>query len=576
MADKNKLTDPCELKPFDNIALCISGGGFRASGFGLGVLSYLNEVKRLENVSYLSTTSGGSLLAALYMKSLCKGEKFEVFYNEALKFMNGEVLLTKALKKLESKSEWTHTEKNRNLINSFAKVYDEYLGGQTFGDYWTHKDSIHIKQNCYNSTEFNTGITFRFISNPFLGKDENGRSVFSNIGNRYIKLQEDAAKNLKVADIIAASSCFPAGFEPLLFPNDFSVDDNEVIFYNKNLAISNPYNEIVQPPFALMDGGITDNQGIESMMNADRSRQRAIEVEQFSTVIVADVSNKFMEPWHPPVQSSGGGSINNIIKAIKWMPLMFIVALVLICFRFTYGLGLLLLIPTLIGAIISFFWNSTIKKIKAIFDTGNNISWDKIMSRYLHYFASLPFGNLMFLIKTRLTSVGILAYDIFLKQVRRMRYDELYEDEDWKNRRISSMIYELNEKNTLNFKSELVNKIERLKLKEDRSENEKLAKDHVEKIWSQLVPSSKLKNIAQYASTTGTTLWFDKEEVYNQRLQKIIATGQFTTCYNLLEYLYLLEYQCPNGLDKDLKDLKEKLMEDWAEFNKNPMHLVEK
>ena len=48
-----------------NIALALSGGGFRATVFHLGVLARLAEEKRLEDVTLLSTVSGGSLCAGM-------------------------------------------------------------------------------------------------------------------------------------------------------------------------------------------------------------------------------------------------------------------------------------------------------------------------------------------------------------------------------------------------------------------------------------------------------------------------------------------------------------------------------
>jgi NTE family protein len=47
------------------IGLALSGGGFRAAGFHLGVLARLAEEKRLEDVTFLSTVSGGSLVTGL-------------------------------------------------------------------------------------------------------------------------------------------------------------------------------------------------------------------------------------------------------------------------------------------------------------------------------------------------------------------------------------------------------------------------------------------------------------------------------------------------------------------------------
>jgi Patatin-like phospholipase len=49
-----------------NIALCLSGGGFRAALFHLGVLKRLHELGLLTRVRMLSAVSGGALAAALF------------------------------------------------------------------------------------------------------------------------------------------------------------------------------------------------------------------------------------------------------------------------------------------------------------------------------------------------------------------------------------------------------------------------------------------------------------------------------------------------------------------------------
>ena len=51
------------------IGLALSGGGFRATVFHLGVLARLAEENRLEDVTFLSTVSGGSLCIGLVYAS---------------------------------------------------------------------------------------------------------------------------------------------------------------------------------------------------------------------------------------------------------------------------------------------------------------------------------------------------------------------------------------------------------------------------------------------------------------------------------------------------------------------------
>jgi NTE family protein len=46
------------------LALCLSGGGFRAALFHLGALRRLNELGILATVETIASVSGGSILAA--------------------------------------------------------------------------------------------------------------------------------------------------------------------------------------------------------------------------------------------------------------------------------------------------------------------------------------------------------------------------------------------------------------------------------------------------------------------------------------------------------------------------------
>src|SRR5688572_10739153 len=65
------MTDPV-IRPLptpapNNIGLALSGGGYRATVFHLGMLARLAESQLLEKVSLVSTVSGGSLAIGLVM-----------------------------------------------------------------------------------------------------------------------------------------------------------------------------------------------------------------------------------------------------------------------------------------------------------------------------------------------------------------------------------------------------------------------------------------------------------------------------------------------------------------------------
>lgn len=53
-------------EPVPRIGLALSGGGFRAAAFHLGVLKRLEELELLRRIERLSTVSGGSMTGALY------------------------------------------------------------------------------------------------------------------------------------------------------------------------------------------------------------------------------------------------------------------------------------------------------------------------------------------------------------------------------------------------------------------------------------------------------------------------------------------------------------------------------
>ena len=66
------------MSPDAKFGLALSGGGFRASLFHLGVLACLADLKQLKSVRYLSTVSGGSIVGAAYylkVKQLLDGTR---------------------------------------------------------------------------------------------------------------------------------------------------------------------------------------------------------------------------------------------------------------------------------------------------------------------------------------------------------------------------------------------------------------------------------------------------------------------------------------------------------------------
>ena len=68
-------------KPLNRIALTLSGGGYRAAAFHLGMMDYLNrtiynEKPLLEAVDIISTVSGGTICGAYYAWNVKKKNDF--------------------------------------------------------------------------------------------------------------------------------------------------------------------------------------------------------------------------------------------------------------------------------------------------------------------------------------------------------------------------------------------------------------------------------------------------------------------------------------------------------------------
>jgi hypothetical protein len=85
--------------------------------------------------------------------------------------------------------------------------------------------------------------------------------------------------------------------------------------------------------------------------------------------------------------------------------------------------------------------------------------------------------------------------------------------------------------------------------------------------------------VAEEARAMGTTLWFSEQEQQAGKLKTLIATGQFTTCVNLLEYIISLERKkVPFDADgkKRLQDLKKQIVEDLETFKVDPYFLYDK
>ncbi|NND07432.1 MAG: patatin-like phospholipase family protein [Saprospiraceae bacterium] len=459
----------------DNIAsigLCLPGGGFRASAFCLGILQMLHEVDLTNRLHGLSTVSGGTITGIKYAQMMCDGQSFQSFYNALYNWLRNNRLAASAVANLKNnhlwKSEYAH--KRRNLINAFSIEYQKFIPG-TLGSleaYCALPDSP-LKRTIFNSTDFSHGVEFRFQNKDVPQRD---------FGNAYQDpIFKDIRKQLSLGDIAAASSCFPAGFEPMAFPDDF-IGDTEIRESIKDAKT-----------LGLMDGGIMDNQGVSSFMTGSKL--------PYDLYLIGDVGALSNNPF----------TFSDDLPATRWISLLtnrwfFISGLMLtiVCIFFDiFFLQYLFLAITSILAVIHLvlFWGYRYAA-KTARVKGNFILDHRLLGTYL---------------LDRIRSVVILNNAIFLRGAKSRNISNIFSKAHHKAEKIS--IYELTE------------------FSKNRSEDPTSTKQQLQSLVGDI--PNHLSSASHRATSFATTLWFEDEQ--GEMLDDLVLTGKATTCLSLLSFL---------------------------------------
>jgi predicted acylesterase/phospholipase RssA len=561
------------VQPFNTLAVSMSGGGYRAASFHLGMLSYLAQIKwdgipLLERVRVISTVSGGTFTGVCYAAALARGESFEDFYRKLYAYMHDTDLIKEALKKLSDKKNWKGS-KGRSLINAFSLVYFDKLGQDTFRLLFDKR--THLTEIIFNATEFHYGLPFRFQRT-----EPNPTDYNAYIGNRQVCIPPEALKEVRLSDAIAASSCFPMGFEPINFPTDFIHDGSPTLKELKQSWQPDQYGDYCPFPIGLMDGGIVDNQGIDSVFWAeDRMHHYQGELKKMVSddakaidlFIISDVSSPFMDGYVKSEEKPLKGWRNLNLKRLGWIGAALIlggVASTVLgamfagrCWMYIIGaLAALLFVGGTVSLLVSNLLRMIMKGVKV----------PEYFIKHLGRFNALRFGIYENLLKNRISSVMSMVSEVFMKQIRRREYRMVYDKESgWLTRLIMNAVYELTEKQT-------------------RYRNNK--RENAGRSPELRNVSPQLMEIAELAKSMGTTLWFTPDEINDEKKNKLdalIATGQFTACFNLLEYIektlkhpdHKQEWDAyAPELKAKIDELYNKMMKDWHDFNANPYWMV--
>jgi predicted acylesterase/phospholipase RssA len=470
------------MEPLNNIAIAMSGGGYRATTYHLGVLSCLHKASILEKVTMLSSVSGGSITAIKYADSLVEEKSFNEFETEIEKFLKQFNLIENSLMLINTQS--TNRKRSvHSLITAFAELYHQHLLSDKtkyFNSFWsTSFNKSHLKELSINATDFHSGNGFRFIRS---------QSGWATIGNKNLRLVRDDVKKMRTGDILAASSCFPGGFEPIDLLQDFAFDEP---FDHKHYEKKWKTKEA-----PLMDGGIYDNQGMEAIKLAvDRTNN-------FDTVIISDTDQEdnyplYKEPNDFPLPNA------TISDLSFYLSTFFYVVIGCVAFSFFSFLNIFIpaklafiLILTSFSVFIVWFWsksNSILSGIKQRIPNQFKPAIKKV--------DNMNIGALGNALLVRGVSLIKMASTIFMKRVRGQVYESSFMTEKFEGKVVPNLIYEINEASSIDGFGATPYMLEKVEM----------------------------------AKNMPTTLWFT--DTNHKQFHALKDTGELTTAYNLIKHI---------------------------------------
>jgi NTE family protein len=249
-------------QPDPGIALCLSGGGYRAMLFHLGSLWRLNECGYLPKLMRVSSVSGGSITAGVLG---LKWAKLGFDGNGIAKNFDAEVvqpIRALAGKTIDEGSIIGGIVAPGTISDKVADAYRKHLFGKaTLQDLPADPPRFVI-----NATNVQSGALWRF-SRPY-------------VADYRVGMIKNPTIDLAVA--VAASSAFPPVLSPLKLELDTSLYEPASGKTSEDL-----HEEPYMTDVVLTDGGVYDNLGLETAW------------KNYQTVLVSDGGGK-MQPEPEP------------------------------------------------------------------------------------------------------------------------------------------------------------------------------------------------------------------------------------------------------------------------------------
>jgi len=295
-----------------------------------------------------------------------------------------------------------------------------------------------------------------------------------------------------------------------------------------------------------MDGGVYDNQGIESLLLADD--RNANDLDMF---IISDSSQETQDIYPFPEEKNDDkltlGGIDLISRLIYFLCAISALAVgYQVWDKYQSGsfkifwdffLYLIPLVLSGIGAGAIWWLRDTIyKKILPQIPQIGRDSWND--------FKKLTVSDLAQMVNLRITSLFAMANDVFMNRVRALVYRIIYTDDRYNKKRISNLIYHLKSDEIF---SPLLDKLPQIKK-----------------------PTPQLRAVVDAAANMPTALWFD----YDYQLPCLVACGHATLCYNLMKHTVRLYGNKPAEYPDQVKLLWNKLVSDWNIMVEDPYALI--
>ena len=287
------------------MGLALSGGGFRASLFHIGVLAKLAELDLLRHVEVLSCVSGGAIIGAHYylkvrelfkrkgdaeisradyvrmVQEICReflaGVQTNIRTRVAAEFQTNLKMIflpnfSRTMRAGELYEEEIYARvpdgegtQPRWLNDLFIQPIDENEPFAPKHDNWRRSAKVPIL--ILNATSLNTGHNWQFTAS-WMGEPPSSIDTAIDANYRLRRMYYSDAppphNKVRLGHAVAASACVPGLFEPIVLPKLYELKAEP-----KTVKNVDPEVEIQPITVRLVDGGVHDNQGIMGLLEMD-------------------------------------------------------------------------------------------------------------------------------------------------------------------------------------------------------------------------------------------------------------------------------------------------------------------